>query len=297
MSSSSPFLLAVGEVLWDLFPDRECLGGAPANFACQAALQGAGVWMMTAVGADRLGTAAREGLARCGVQVELVQTCSAAPTGTVGVELDAGGKPTFTIHENSAWDHLWFTQAADDCLRQVDAVCFGTLGQRAEPARSTIRQVVRRAGERGIPRLLDINLRSPFYDAACLRQSIGLATLLKLSDEELPEVLAACDLTGQAQGEAALPRLRERTGLEMIVMTCGAEGAVLVTPHETVRQPGIPTEVVDTVGAGDAFAAAFLLGLLGGVPKREALRRAVESASATCRHAGAVPPGRQGSSR
>jgi len=297
MSSSSPLLLAVGEVLWDVFPDRECLGGAPANFACQAALQGAGVWMMTAVGADRLGTAAREGLARCGVKVELVQTCSAAPTGTVGVELDAGGKPTFTIHENSAWDHLRFTQAADDCVRQVDAVCFGTLGQRAEPARSTIRQVVRRAGERGIPRLLDINLRSPFYDAACLRESIGLATLLKLSDEELPEVLAACDVTGQAEGEAALPRLRERTGLEMIVMTCGAEGAVLVTPHETVRQPGIPTEVVDTVGAGDAFAAAFLLGLLGGVPQREALRRAAESASATCRHAGAVPPGRQGSGR
>ena len=282
-------IISLGEVLWDLFPDRECFGGASANFACHAAIQQAEVTMVSAIGDDHRGREALEILGGYHIDVSLIQTVPDVPTGTVGVDLDDKGKPTFVIHEGSAWDQLEWNEDLADRVHSADAVYFGTLGQRGEISRNTIQRSVEAAATAGIARVLDINLRPPFFDAALIRDSIQLASILKLSDDELGTVCSACDVAGTDNVEAMLRGLLECGNLEMVVMTRGADGAVLVTGDSTIDQPGIPTTVVDTVGAGDSFTAAFLIGELQGTPREENLRKACEVAAAACSHSGAVP--------
>jgi fructokinase len=134
-----------------------------------------------------------------------------------------------------------------------------------------------------------VNLRRPFYDAALIRESIAQASVLKLSDDELGEVAAACGIAMDAKPENTLRALLTRFALDLTVMTRGAEGALLVAPNDAVDQPGIPTKVVDTVGAGDSFTAAFVVGLLRGDALENILRNACETASAVCSQSGAVP--------
>ena len=287
MSKTS--ILSCGEVLWDLFPEGARFGGAPANFACHAALLGGDVALLSAVGQDPRGDEVLAILRRFGIDTSLIQRIAAAPTGSVGVSLNAAGKPSFEIHADSAWDRLTWTTELESRLAQVDAVYFGTLGQRGANSRATIQRVVSEAKARGIPRMLDVNLRPPFYDAALIRESIAQASLLKLSDDELPEVASACAIVIEADPVATLRALLTRFQLDLVVLTRGAEGALLVSPVDSVDQTGIPTLVRDTVGAGDSFTAAVVLGLLRGEAHEVILRKACEIAAAVCAHSGAVP--------
>lgn len=281
-------IISLGEVLWDLLPDGDKFGGAPANFACHASLQGADVAMLSAVGDDHRGRTAVSILSDYDIDISLMQTVPHAATGTVGVELDRNGKPTFEIHENSAWDQIVWHEEIALRVSSVDAICFGTLGQRSEVSRQTIRRAIEAASAAGVLRVVDINLRAPFFDADMIRQSVQLASILKLSDEELGEVCSACGITLK-QNYEAVRRLLEFGDLDMIVMTRGAKGAVLVTADQVIEQAGVPATVVDTVGAGDSFTAAFLIGELRGQPQKENLRNACEVAAAACTHSGAVP--------
>lgn len=287
MSLTNPKIISIGEVLWDLFPEGEQFGGAPANFACHAAILGGDVSMVSAVGDDAHGQRALDNLQRCGIDTSCMQVVSDAPTGTVGIKLDPAGKPTFTIHKGSAWDQIDWNEILDRRLKEADAVYFGTLGQRSDISRTTIRRALNVATE--IPRVLDINLRSPFFDAAMIRESIELASILKLSDDELSTVCNACDIGSADTLEARIETLRKLQRLDMVITTRGADGAVLATPNGILEQPGIPTKVVDTVGAGDSFTAAFLIGMLQGERHERSLRNACEVAAIVCAHAGAIP--------
>lgn len=284
-----PAIISLGEVLWDLFPDGERFGGAPANFACHAAMQGADVAMLSAVGDDRHGREAVSILSDYGIDISLIQSVPEAPTGTVGVELDNNGKPTFVIHEGSAWDEVIWNEEIAQRIALADAVCFGTLGQRSEVSRNTIRRTIETAAAAGIQRVVDINLRPPFFDVETIRDSIRLASILKLSDEELAEVRSACIVTAANNDETMLRGLLQFGELDMVLMTRGANGAVLVTRDSMIDQAGIPTTVTDTVGAGDAFTAAFLISELQGKPHKVSLRRACEVAAVACAHSGAIP--------
>ena len=283
-----PTILSLGEVLWDLFPDGERFGGAPANFACHAAIQGADVTMLSAVGDDQYGRNGIDILSAYGIDVSLMQIISETPTGTVSVEVDDDGKPTFVIHQGSAWDNLTWNDAIASRIATVGAIYFGTLGQRDPVSRATIRQAVETTALAGIPRILDINLRAPFFDAETIRHSVQLASILKLSDDELVEVCSACSVSKTDQPEGDLRGLLEFGDLDMVILTCGKDGAVLVTPDDTVTQNGISTNVIDTVGAGDSFTAAFLVGELRGDPHDQNLRKSCEVAAATCAHSGAL---------
>ena len=288
-----PTILSLGEVLWDLFPDGERFGGAPANFACHAAIQGADVTMLSAVGDDQNGHDAIGILSAYGVDVSLMQIIPDAPTGTVGVALDNNGKPTFVIHQGSAWDQLVWNDAMASRITTADAVSFGTLGQRDTISRTTIRRTLRAAAAKGIPCILDINLRPPFFDAEMIRDSVQLASILKLSDDELVEVCSACSISETSRQDVMLQGLLEFGNLDIVVLTRGKDGAVLVTPDDTVTQNGISVNVIDTVGAGDSFTAAFLIGELRGESRKQNLRRSCEIAAATCAHSGAVPETKQ----
>ena len=290
-------IISLGEVLWDLFPDGERFGGAPANFACHAAIQGADVTMLSAVGDDKNGHDAIGILSAYGIDVSFMQIIPDAPTGTVGIALDNNGKPTFVIHQGSAWDRLVWNDAIASRIATVDAIYFGTLGQRDVISRTTIRRAVEAAATKGIPCILDINLRPPFFDAEMIRDSVQLASILKLSDDELVEVCSACSISETSRSNVMLQGLLEFGNLDIVVLTRGKDGAMLITQDDTVTQNGISANVIDTVGAGDSFTASFLIGELRGEPCKQNLQRSCEIAAATCAHSGAVPETKRNSEK
>jgi fructokinase len=289
MTAKPHQILSCGEVLWDLFPDGPRFGGAPANFACHAALFGAQVSLLSAVGDDARGREAIAILQSFGLDTSLIRLLADAPTGAVGVTVDAAGKPSFEIRGGAAWDQITWTTELEARLTTIDAIYLGTLGQRSALSRSTIQRALSVAKARGIPRVLDVNLRQPFFDAALIRESIAQATVLKLSDDELDEVAAACGLPPEGHPIDLLRSLLPRGRLELVAMTRGAAGALLVSATEIVDQPGIPTVVCDTVGAGDAFTAALVVGWLRRDPLPTIARTACEIAAAVCAQPGAVP--------
>jgi fructokinase len=282
-------ILSIGEILWDLFPDGEKLGGAPANFACHAAIQDNNVCMLSAVGRDAQGDEARRILDAYAIDCSLIQSIQSAPTGMVSVQVDAAGRPEFAIHDNSAWDQIVWSQELESCIDQFDAIYFGTLAQRSIVTRETIRKTAERAKQKGVLRVFDVNLRSPFFNDTIIRESIEWSSILKLSDEELERVAVACNIPAQSNDESKLKHLLNQFELDLVAMTCGPDGAILVSKHEMIDEPGIPTTVVDTVGAGDSFTAALVTGWLRGDSLASIARYACETASATCSHRGAVP--------
>jgi len=284
-----PSILSLGEVLWDLFPEGPRFGGAPANFACHAAALGANVSMASAVGNDPRGSEALAILQAYGINVSPIQVVENAPTGTVHVHLDPNGKPSYTIEENAAWDRIAWNPELESALDKAEAVYFGTLGQRSDLSRTTILHALDLAKASDTPRILDINLRAPFFNPTVIRESVGRASVLKLSDEEVEPVAAACGLGPADHPAATLKALREVHGLDLVVMTRGADGALLLSPTETIDQAGIPTEVRDTVGAGDSFTAALVTGLLRGDALGNIARNACETAASVCAQRGAVP--------
>lgn len=282
-------IVAMGDGLWDLFPDGPRFGGATANYACHASILGANVHMVSGVGEDERGEALLQVYQKHGVSTDLVQVLKDYPTGVVNVELTESGLPTFTIGENAAWDHWEWNNETEGTVRQADVLYFGTLGQRGESSREGIRRALAMAQDQNIPRILDINLRAPFYDDILIRESIALCSVLKLSDEELERVTQACGLDSSLGDTAILDELRSKFDLDLVVMTRGAEGAVLISEKGVVEQPGEPATVVDTVGAGDSFTASMTLGLLEGKDYPQILKDACKVAAGVCSHAGAVP--------
>jgi fructokinase len=283
-----PCIVGIGEILWDVFPDGPRFGGAPANFACSTAELSRGsarVCMVSAVGDDDLGHAALQSLTSHGVDSRCVQI-NDRETGQVLVELDPHGVARYRFAENSAWDALRMTDDLRTLATSTDAVCFGTLGQRSQCSRDTIQAFVKAVPSSAL-RVLDVNLREPFYSDELILASLAMANVLKLNDAELPMVARLCGCSGSTS--EMMRQLSEQYHLRCVAVTRGTAGAIVVANNAISDLPGITVDVVDTVGAGDAFTAALILGLLGGQEIHEVNRRAIEVASYVCSQAGATP--------
>lgn len=258
--ANRPHVVAVGEVLWDEFPDGARLGGAPANFAVHCAGMGARVTLVSRVGQDNRGREALDLLRGRGVGVDFVQRDPERPTGRVRVTLRAG-RPSYEIVEGVAWDALQWEARLLPLAKGADAVCFGTLAQRNGQSRGTLRRFVAACRE-GCLRVLDLNFRQGFHSEEVVRESLHLANILKLSDEEVPTLRGY--LRGAGDDRAFLDGVRERFGVETVALTLGAEGCRVLGPEGDFRVAAAPQRVVNTVGAGDAFTAAFVLHRLAG---------------------------------
>ena len=280
-------IVAVGEVLWDLLPSGRKMGGAPANFACHARALGAGSRLITRVGDDDLGREILEWLPRHGLPTDTVEVDREAPTGTVSVELGLDGQPRFTIHENVAWDRIEAGPRALAAAAGADAVCFGSLAQRGEASRQAIQAVVQ-ATRPGALRIFDVNVRPPFVDRDVIAASLGMASVLKLNDQELPLLAEMLGLAGGVREQMA--ELSRRFELSAIALTRGSQGSLVHRGGEWSDHPGEPVEVVDTVGAGDAFTAVLAVGLLSGWPLDAINRKANRVAAYVCSQPGATPP-------
>ena len=282
-------ILAIGELLWDVFPNGPRFGGAPANFACAVAALGAAtveVELASAVGRDDLGAQALELLARHGVRSTLTRV-NAQPTGRVDVTIDPAGKASYLFATDSAWDHLGWDEELATAVRKAAVICFGTLGQRSGVSRHTIRRALREAPP-GCLRILDINLRTPFWNEEVIRESLSLANVIKLNDEELPVVANILGLSGSER--EMLEGLRMRYSPRLIALTRGANGSLLINAEgEANERAGLPVTIADTVGAGDSFTAVLAIGLARGLPLEVTHRRAAEVAAYVCTQPGGAP--------
>lgn len=276
----------LGEALWDLLPGGRQMGGAPTNFACHACALGAETQLITRVGNDDLGRELVSRLKKLGVPTHCVEVDPVKPTGTVTVTVASDGQPHFIIHEGVAWDNLSGEPAGRVAVTGADAVCFGTLGQRLEPARSTILSLVRATPPNAL-RIFDINLRQHFYSQAVIEESLALANVLKVNDTELPRLAEMFSLTGDER--AQISELAVRHSLRVVAYTRGERGSLLFVDGRWSDHPGVRTKVADTVGAGDAFTAAMTLGLLAGWDADEINQRANEVAAHVASCPGATP--------
>ncbi len=278
--------IGCGEVLWDLLPGGRQLGGAPVNAAVHAAALGAEAHPISRVGADALGREVMERLRILGLPTDGIAVDATAPTGTVSVEL-ADGQPKYVIHENVAWDRMTADQSALALARRADAICFGTLAQRGETTRQCVQELVA-ATPREALRIFDLNLRQHFYSRDVIEESLRLANVVKLNDQELPVLAAMFGWSGTAREQLA--GLVSAHGLRAAALTRGANGSVLTFGDGSVSEhPGLQTKVVDAVGAGDAFTAALAMGLLLGWEGNEINLRANEGAAYVVTQAGATP--------
>jgi fructokinase len=279
-------VVGIGEVLWDLFPEGPQLGGAPANFAYHAHALGADAAVVSRVGNDTYGREILERFKKQGLLAGTVQVDEEAPTGTVTVALQDQGVPRFIIHENTAWDRVQVTRAALEVVQEADAICFGTLAQRHAISRLSIQRLLGAACMDAL-RVCDINLRQKFYSRELVEQSMRMANVLKLNEGELPILAGMFELKGVRRQQ--IEWLAKTFELRLVALTCGAQGSLLYERGRWSEQPTPPVEVVDTVGAGDAFTAALVMGLLNGMDLDEVHAAASEVASYVCSQAGATP--------
>lgn len=282
-----PTLIGLGEILWDLLPAGKQLGGAPANFAYHAHALGAEGLVVSRVGADALGDEIMETLGRLGLDCAGVGRDPEHATGTVSVELDADGKPTYIIHKNVAWDFITVDETTRQRAAGAAGVSFGSLAQRNPVSCAAVRDLVQAAPESGL-RIFDINLRQDFHCEEVIETSLKLASVLKINDEELPVVCAMFDVTGDGQTQVA--DLARRFGLTAVALTRGNKGSLLWRDGAVSVHPGYPADVQDTVGAGDAFGAALAMGLLAGHDLDRINDQANRLAAHVCSRHGATPP-------
>ncbi len=280
--------VGLGEILWDLLPEGKQLGGAPANFAYFAKLLGAESLIISAVGNDSAGREITAQLDSIGLSTNLVAIDPEHPTGTVSVKLNSAGDPDYIIHEEVAWDYIPFMERVSAVAVEADAICYGTLAQRSPVSRETIRAVLRMTKTDCI-RVYDVNLRQSYHDRLTIQDSFKAATILKLNEDELTVIVGYFTMSGTEK--EVLDQLIKRFDLRMIAVTKGAKGSLLIGPDFYSELIAPVVEVVDTVGAGDAFTAALAVGYINGDPVDLVHRNAADLAAWVCTQKGAIPSG------
>lgn len=293
--AAPPLVVGLGESLFDLLPGGPVLGGAPINVAVHVQqlfdlldVPGGRAAVATRVGRDDLGDRFRAELADRGLDVSAVQVDDARPTGTAVIDL-VDGEPSFTITEDSAWDRVAFDADWHALAARSSAICFGTLGRRTQPAARAIEAFLGAAPQ--AVRVFDVNLRAPFFSADTIRSGCRLATILKLNEAELPLVAEMLGLPA-APAPEQLDVLRRRERLEAVALTRGLDGSWLATESGITAAVarGFPRRPdADAVGAGDAFAAALIVGHLLGWTAVKSLETAALVSGFVASQPGATP--------
>ncbi len=284
-------ILGIGELLWDVLPDATRLGGAPANFAVIVGGLGNRAAILSRIGSDDLGRQAIDRLSPMPVETSLLQVDPIHETGRVTVSFEGHTEehdPRYTIHQPAAWDFLDLSDEWIQNVERADAICFGSLAQRNPQSRQTIQTLVANTSASCV-RVFDVNLRAPFYSAEVMQESLELASVVKMNETEVPLVLSLLNigplnldpLEMNADFEADAPDASPKAGadlmriaaerllsafpaLQMVAITRGALGSILVTRDEWDEHHGFPIKVADAVGAGDAFTAAITHYMLRG---------------------------------
>ncbi len=254
-TSSHTTVVGLGELIWDLLPGGKQLGGAPNNFAYISHLLGNRSIVASRIGNDQLGNEALCRLTRTGIVTDYLQVDEEHPTGTVGVRVDDRGEAHFSMNEDSAWDYLEWNSNWEELARSADVVGFGTMAQRQPGSRETILTFLENTRPEAV-RIFDVNLRHAFFTPAMLSRSLELANIVKLNDDELARIAGMLGLES-LRGEAFARAVIDKFNVHLVAITRAENGSELITLDRTINHNGINVNVKDTIGAGDAFAAAL----------------------------------------
>ena len=287
MKDKERVVVGIGEALWDILPDGKKIGGAPANFAYHVSQFGLPGIAVSAVGHDRLGEELTGKFAERGLRTDMPEVDY--PTGTVLVEVDEMGIPSYDIKQNVAWDNIPFTPELEKLAKRTRAVSFGSLAQRNVVSRETIHKFLdAMPDDKDTLKIFDINLRQGFYTPELIEKSMEKCNVLKINDEELVLVSRLFGYPGIDLKDKCWILLG-KYNLKMLILTCGVNGSYVFTPGHISFVETPKVEVADTVGAGDSFTAAFTAGLLNGLSVEEAHRQAVAVSAYVCTQHGAMP--------
>ncbi|QDT37653.1 carbohydrate kinase family protein [Stratiformator vulcanicus] len=285
MDRSKPVAVGLGELLWDIFEDGERPGGAPANVAYHANQLGLRGVIVSRVGSDERGNGLLDHLQTKSLSRRYVQQDETHPTGTVTVH-NANTGPAYSIHEDVAWDYIDATDDVLALMREADAICFGSLAQRTEQSRKTIQRCLD-AGSENCLKVFDVNLRPPHNSADVMRPSATLCNVLKLNEDEVPDV---AEMLGMAEREIEpFAKAFAESQNAIVAITLGSEGCLLSRGDEIHRAPSKQVEVADTVGAGDSFTAGLVYGLLHDWPLEKVGRFANRIGGLVASSEGAMP--------
>lgn len=271
----------------DRFPDYERIGGAPFNFAFHINQMGWPVRFLTRIGDDASGRRILETLEKSGLNTEDVQIDTRHSTGLVEVTLDSQGVPRFEIRTDAAYDYLDLSRIPSNVVTSADLVYFGTLVQRTIQGYRQVQAFLEHM-QPATCGFCDINLRPPHIHPNAIQSSLHHSDILKLNTQELMQISA---MFGGPRDEAgAAEWLLQTYALSQIVLTMGSDGSKVITADQTIASPPVKVDtVVDTVGAGDAYAAVFAAGSLKALPLDLTLAMATEFAAEICGLPGAVP--------
>ncbi len=284
-NTNHPTIVGIGELLWDMLPGNPRLGGAPTNFALHSNALGGKAAIVSAVGSDKLGQDILNQLQAKQIETRYIET-NTLPTSQVDVLVCDKGHPTYTIHENVAWDNLSLPPKSIELAKSCNAVCFGTLAQRKPISRTAIQKFLANTNKDCL-KIFDINLRQNHYTPDTIYESLQTANILKLNDDELILLQKLFNLPTDTN--SALESILNHYKLKLIALTKGAEGSIMMDKNSISYCPGLEVNVKDTVGAGDSFTAAMTIGLLSKMPLNTINRAATQIAAYVCSQPGATP--------
>ncbi len=263
--TKKPHVVAIGEVVFDIMPDSRKLGGAPADFLNYAVKFGAKGSLVSAIGADDLGREIITELNKYDITPVLAVT--PYPTGRVLIFKNSNGKHTAHILENAAWDYIPYTEAADQCVRDADAVFFGTLALRNPYSRATILDLID-AAPRSAFKFFDVNLRQDYYNKETIKALLQKANVLKLNTDELKIIKSLLRISGNMEDMCI--KLKEEFGLQYLIITDVTKENRIYGKDITVVRNSSSIKQAFAYGAGNAFAGAFITSLLNGTSQQEA---------------------------
>ena len=264
MNSSHP-VVCFGEVLWDFLPDGKQSGGAPMNVAYHLGKLGKNAAMISRVGNDELGEELLAVMKEKNINTQYVQIDDALPTSTVVASLKEAHEMVYNIVHNVAWDAIQYNETLSKLVKKADYFVFGTLAARSEATRNTLLKLINDAKTK----VLDINLRAPHYSQELIETLLQKADIVKLNEAELK--LITDWFTAYKNEEEAILFLQEKFNLNIVIVTKGAEGALLKVGDTLHSHEGYHVTVADTVGSGDSFLAAVIFQLLDRIPYQHIL--------------------------
>jgi fructokinase len=281
-------VLSFGELLWDIIGGKAYIGGAPFNLASHLAKMGVQSTYISSVGEDDLGGKALKIAKQYGLDIDYISINSNLSTGKVNVFLDEKGNPQYTINKNTAWDKIVLQDNLKSNLfkEKWHAFCFGTLAQRTKSNRELLYDLIPQLNCKYI--FYDVNLRQSFYQRDWIEHSLKLSNMLKLNKEEA-KILSELLLGKSVNKEEFCQIISSKYGIEIICITMGENGSMVYDGHDCLQIPGIKVKVLDTVGAGDSYGAAFLFSFLSGVNPKECGKFANYLGAFVASQSGAVP--------
>lgn len=274
-------VLCFGEVLWDTFGDEQKPGGAPMNVAMHLVRQGVNASLLSRLGNDKDGHELAEYLKLNSLHSGLVQVDEKLPTCKVEVVLDTQHQATYTIPKPVSWDNIQTNEVLAERIKHISVIVFGSLACRCKASRNTLLDLF----EHKMLKVFDVNLRHPHYEQATIQTLAAVADVIKMNEEEANVLIGSYNEPLKDK----IIEFQKKFHSQTICVTRGENGAIIWHDEKFYEHPGFSVDVVDTVGAGDAFLATFIAGLLNKQPMEQLLERACAVGAYVTTQRGANP--------